>query len=197
MPPSKSLYQRILGPYRLSHHPLCDNFKDHVYIIRGRKVCRGCTMQYSGMLLAFIIIIIGNILSLFKNFTELQIGIILYCLIIPTFLTSFLIQNRKVKDMARFLLGMSFTLAIIIFIFTPNLIVKGWILINFIPGYLYLNKRRKMKNEEECVKCSEYENSPYCPGFQVYADRENIFYSQLKQGGIKDPFALPPEDFEE
>ena len=195
----RNLSQKILGPYRISHHPLCDNFSEHVYHINGKKVCRGCVMQYSGMIVAFVLIIIGNLpsLHLWKFLNEFQVGLVLYLMISPTILTAFIIKNRKIKDFARFTLGASFTIAIAQFLFTPNLIIKFWIAINFIPGYLYLNKRRAVKNEEICQICPEYKNIPYCAGFQTYSQREQIFLSQIMQGGIKDPLSLPPDQLEE
>jgi hypothetical protein len=38
---------------------------------------------------------------------------------------------------------------------------------------------------------------PYCSGYQVYADRENVFLSQAIQGGISDPFSLPPDQLDD
>ncbi|MFX0172539.1 MAG: hypothetical protein ACFE9L_11515 [Candidatus Hodarchaeota archaeon] len=154
-------------------------------------------MQYSGMIISFAIICIGTVIGLWKGYTEIQVGLILYFLITPTFFTAFIINSRLLKDLARFLLGTSFTLAFFLLIFTPNWIIKGWILLNFIPGYIYLNKRRAKKNNEICSACQERHNIPFCSGYQVYTDRENIFMRQVIQGGIKDPFALPPDQLEE
>lgn len=196
---SRDLRRRILGPYRLSHHPLCTNYSEHVYIIRGRKVCRGCLMQYSGMISSFIIVTMGN-LPIFKwwtGLTEIQVGLVLYAMVIPTLITTFLLDNREIKDVARFLLGASFTIAFIQLIFTPDFLIKGWILINFVPGYIYLNKTRSMKNSDICSACNEFNQMPYCSGYQVYSDRENVFLSQAIQGGIYDPFSLAPDQLDD
>jgi uncharacterized membrane protein len=193
----KSLYQRILGPYRISHHPLCTHFEHHVYQIRGKKICRGCAMQYLGMFCALFIMIIGYPMKWWYGLKEIQIGVLLYLLIIPTVLTAFLIENRIIKDIARFLLGTSFSIAFVLLIFTPDWIIKIWILINFIPGYMYLNRRRIQKNEEVCLTCSEKDQFPYCSGYQIYADRENIFLTQAFHGGIHDPFSLPPDQIDD
>lgn len=195
----QNLSKKILGPYRISHHPLCNNFSDHTYNINGRKVCRGCFMQYSGMILSLFIILLGSLpsLQLWNRLNEIEVGLIIYLMILPTFITAFIIKNRKMKDFARFMLGASFTIAIIQFVFTPSVFIKIWIALNFIPGYLYLNRRRAKKNEEICHLCPEYGNIPYCSGYQIYVDREQIFVSQLIHGGIKDPFSLPPEQMDD
>ena len=195
----RDLKTRILGPYRTSHHPLCDNFIEHTYLIRGRKVCRGCAMQYSGMVLAFLLVILVSlpIINFWPEMSEFQIGVLLYFLIFPTILTAFVIKNRIFKDFARLLLGVAFSLAFLLFLFTSNLFVKGFIFINFLPGYIYLQKCREHKNNEICKECNEYEHFPHCSGYQIYDDREKIFISQVQQGGIKDPFALSPNDLDE
>ncbi|MFX0208884.1 MAG: hypothetical protein ACFFDT_23070 [Candidatus Hodarchaeota archaeon] len=194
---TRNLDRRILGPYRISHHPFCDQFKDHIYVFRGTKVCRGCVMQYSGVIFSFFVIVFGNLLDLWYGLTEFQVGLVLYMLILPTILTALWIENRKIKDVARFLLGASFSLAFIQFVFTPNWLIKGWILLNFIPGYFYLNQRRAKSNNQVCSLCKESANTPHCAGFQIYADREKIFLTQAVHGGIQDPFALHPDKLEE
>ncbi|UCE14301.1 MAG: hypothetical protein JSV04_03770 [Candidatus Heimdallarchaeota archaeon] len=194
---TRNLVRRILGPYRISHHPLCDHYKDHVYRFRGNKICRGCVMQYSGMIFSFFIITIGTFFQWWKGLTEIQVGLVLYAMILPTLLTAFLIENRIIKDVARFLLGASFSLAFIQFVFTPDWLIKLWILINLIPGYIYLNKRRAKKNDEVCNQCEERINIPLCSGYQIFADREKIFMAQAVKGGIHDPFALSPDQLEE
>jgi len=199
MSDSRDLTRKILGPYRLSHHPLCDDFDDHVYSIRGKIFCRGCVMQYSGMIISFSIIILGHlpILKWWNGLTEYQVGFVLYLMILPTIITALFIHNRNIKDFARLLLGASFTLAIIQLIFTPNWLIKGWILLNLIPGYIYLNRRREAKNRKVCESCEEFKQMPYCRGFQIYADRENVFLKQAAQGGIRDPFALSPDQLDD
>lgn len=197
MKTQRTLTRRILGPYRISHHPLCSNFEEHIYLIKDRKVCRGCVMQYSGMIISFLILWGGYLIGLWYGLTEIQVGFILYLLIIPTFLTAFIVKTRQIKDIARFLLGASFMLALLLLVFTPDWIIKVWILLNFIPGYIYLNKRRAKRNNEICSTCQERHNIPFCSGYQIYTDREKIFMSQAIRGGIKDPFALSPDQLED
>ncbi|MHA1994220.1 MAG: hypothetical protein ACW97Z_06740 [Candidatus Hodarchaeales archaeon] len=155
-------------------------------------------MQYSGMSLAVFLIFFDFFFQvLFSTLTEFQFGIVLYFLILPTFLTTFIIKNRLLKDISRFMLGLAFTFAIFLVFTSPDWIVKGYLLLNFIPGYYYLQKRRETKNEEICIECQEYEHRPYCSGYQTYQDRESIFLSQASQGGIQDPFALSPDSLDD
>lgn len=193
---ARELYRKILGPYRISHHPLCEEFYDHVYVIKGKKVCRGCVMQYSGMISALIVIIAGFFAGLWTGLTEVQVGALLYLMIIPTFITALMLKIRALKDIARFLLGCSFTLAFVLLLFTPDWLIKAWIVINFAPGYWYLNKRREKKNKQTCLQCSEYNKIPDCPGYQILADRERIFTSRVYNGGVNDPYSLPPDQLD-
>ena len=64
-------------------------------------------------------------------------------------------------------------------------------------GYIYLNKKRAKKNNELCSHCEEKDKIPDCSGYQIYSDREKIFFAQAAQGGIHDPFALPPDQLDE
>lgn len=154
-------------------------------------------MQYLGMATAMLIIGLGFFLGLWTGLTEWDLVLVLYLLIVPTFLTAFLIKNRIMKDISRFLLGTAFTTAFVALILMPDWLVKGIILAHFIPGYIYLNRKRSQKNETICTQCSEYTQIPHCPGYQVYAERERIFLSHAVQGGIQDPFAVAPEKLQE
>ena len=94
----------VLSPYRLAHHPLCSKFDDHLYIIRGKKVCRGCVNLYSGMIagiiLAPIFVFVLNI-SFWVTFIATNI------MFIFTPISAFLKPPRWFKDISRFLLGVA------------------------------------------------------------------------------------------
>lgn len=154
-------------------------------------------MQYSGMAAALLIISLGFFLGWWSGLSTWDLALIVYLLIAPTFLTTFLVKNRIMKDLSRFLLGMAFLTAFVVLLLIPDWFIKGLILVHFIPGYFYLNKRRSQQNEGICTQCGEYPTIPNCPGYQVYADRERIFVGQAVQGGIHDPFAVAPEKLQE
>lgn len=194
---SKSLANRFIGPYRISHHPLCDNFNDHVFIIRGKKVCRGCALFYPGVLLATIISTIGIFTGFWKTWTEIDYIISLYTLVIPTFLTTYLIKIRKLKDISRFMLGIAYTLTLFIVILHPNWLLKVIVLIHIIPGNYIMNSKRSQKNNEVCDKCDEKEERPYCSGYKEYKIREKIFTAAEAQGGFMDPFAVDGSELED
>ncbi|MHA2274048.1 MAG: hypothetical protein ACXACI_19570, partial [Candidatus Hodarchaeales archaeon] len=103
-------------------------------------------MQYSGMAIALLIIGLGFFMGWWTGLAEWELVLTLYLLIAPTFLTAFLIKNRIMKDSSRLILGMAFTTAFVGLIFASWL-VKGLILVHFIPGYIYLNRRRSQQNE--------------------------------------------------
>lgn len=154
-------------------------------------------MQYTGMIAAFLLIIAGILGKWWSGLAEFDIGAFLYLIITPTVISTFFVDNRVFKDVSRFLLGVSFTTAFILLIVTPDLLVKGWILINFIPGYLYFSYRREKKNRMICLSCNEFKKTPYCSGYRIYAERENIFLDRLARGSIRDPLALPPDSIDE
>ncbi len=44
-----------LRGFLLSHHPACERFSRHVFVVRGRRVCLGCASAYPGALSAFLV----------------------------------------------------------------------------------------------------------------------------------------------
>jgi len=168
--------------YVLAHHPLCDNYRSHVYIIAGRKICRGCLCQYTGVIAGMIIPFIVILLDWWTGMTDIQIGVILYILITPSVFTGLLdTEKRKFKDVARFLLGVAFTWSFILLIVTSNNIVRLWILVNFIPGAIFFSYLRGRRNEKTCQQCTEISDRPYCSGLGDYSRALDVIYPENKQ----------------
>ena len=87
-----------------SHHPNCSLFADHVYTIKGYRICRGCTNFYSGLVLGVVFYIIFSFYKIID--VPLSLLIIIFTFI-PTTFSVFLKLNRIIKDIARFSLGFS------------------------------------------------------------------------------------------
>ena len=45
-------------PIVLSHHPLCGRFDEHVFVLRGRSICRGCAIAYPVAIAALLALLI-------------------------------------------------------------------------------------------------------------------------------------------
>ncbi|MHA1116520.1 MAG: hypothetical protein ACTSRR_11540 [Candidatus Heimdallarchaeaceae archaeon] len=87
-----------------SHHPNCSFFANHVYVIKGYRICRGCTNFYSGLAIGVIFYLS---FSFYKVLDVPALLLIIISTFIPTIFTVFFEIKRIIKDIARFLLGFS------------------------------------------------------------------------------------------
>ncbi len=176
----------LLYPYRLAHHPLCSQFKDHVYIIRGMEVCRGCVNMYSGVLLGLILIPIFDVvlnMNYWIAFT-LNWGLFLF-----TPASVFLNPPRFVKDFSRMLLGVAIPNTFNIVILSIIKLTTGFnwgafsiLIITMLMYYFsrkYFSKLRDKRNEQVCRNCDQFYN-PRCEGMRKSADRATAISSHEK-----------------
>ena len=47
-------FQKLLDGL-LAHHPNCECYSSDVYIIKGVRVCKGCTLTITGLILSFLL----------------------------------------------------------------------------------------------------------------------------------------------
>lgn len=198
----------VLGPYLLTHHPLCEHFEDHVFNIRGIKVCRGCTMLYSGMIISIILLLIGSALSgiFVPNFVafwyadvmtlfiyEIGAVILLYLLVVPAVGISLTDLPRPIKDAARFVLGgtMALSLLIILSPFYSTIFLRIWVLLNFIVFWFSMSYYRKKRNDKQCNECTD-KREDGCPGYDLLDDRKKV----ISRGKVfRDAFAETDDSF--
>ena len=105
----KRFFQLIL-PFHFSHHPLCNNFRQEVVKIGSWYICRGCLCVYSSMLFSLFIIVFVN------PFINFSLGVKFFLVLIvssPTWIGFlFKFNNRILKDLLRFSLGLGWGIAI-------------------------------------------------------------------------------------
>ena len=176
----------LLYPYRLAHHPLCSQFKDHVYIIRGMEVCRGCVNMYSGVLLGLILIPIFDIFLHMNYWMAFALNWGLYLF---TPISVFLHPPRVVKDFSRMLLGVAipntFNIIVLSIIKLTTGFNWGALIILIVTALLYyfsrkyFSKLRDRRNEEVCRNCDQFYN-PRCEGMKKSADRATALSSHKK-----------------
>ncbi len=179
----------LMYPYRLAHHPICDKFKDHMYTIRGVKVCRGCFNLYLGQFIG-IITTITVIYGFHVTFSYWFPFWLTYVLFTFTPLSVILEPPRPVKDFFRFLLGIaviSSYLAIILafiellqrFSWYPLIAIIALILTHIIARVILIPLRKK-QNKAICESCEQY-NLPRCDGMKYYYDR-HVSLAAFKKG---------------
>ncbi|MDH5403874.1 MAG: hypothetical protein OEY49_15360, partial [Candidatus Heimdallarchaeota archaeon] len=102
-------------------------------------------------------------------------------LIIPTIFSSFFKPPRKIRDVARLLLGINQTVMLYVLLLALKELNWVIILITISPYILFsttLSKKRNKSNDDVCKNCSEV-NNPRCSGLREYYDR-----LQIINGGI-------------
>lgn len=161
-----------LYPYRLAHHPLCERFSNHVYHIKGYKVCKGCINLYIG----FIVGIILAPIAIFVLNIDFWIAVIATnILYIFTPLSVLINPPRIVKDFFRFLLGIAMISMIVTIILTIIELFSGfnvWALtimiitmLIYIVSRTYFMRLRSKRNEKVCRECDQFYHSR-CEGMQ-------------------------------
>ncbi len=167
----------VLSPYRLAHHPLCTKFDDHVYTIKGRKVCRGCLNLYSGMIFGLIL---APIVVFVLHISFWIAFIATNSMFILTPISAFLKPPRWFKDISRFLLGIAMISAGLSVILAIVELTKGmdWgafaVIIITLSVYFgsraYFTRFRDRKNEQVCRNCEQFYH-PRCEGMRSVVDK--------------------------
>ncbi|MHA2172377.1 MAG: hypothetical protein ACXAB7_21105 [Candidatus Kariarchaeaceae archaeon] len=105
-----------------------------------------------------------------------QYHFILWALFLPTVMTSLLKPRRKIRDIARFSLGVAIMLALALFILA---LIEGvwWLAALIIVIYSIfrtkLSQMRENSNKKVCQNCPEVDN-PRCSGLREFFDRQMI-----------------------
>ena len=167
----------MLSPYRLAHHPLCKNFDDHMYRIKGQKVCRGCVNLYCGFIAGLIL---APIMVFVLKVTFWMVFVAMLVLFIFTPISAFLDPPRLIKDVSRFFLGIAMIaagLSVILSIVTLAQAMNWWafvvILVTialYFSSRAYFTRFRNRKNEQVCRKCDQFYR-PRCDGMVDAVDR--------------------------
>ncbi len=186
----RSVNKWITDPLKFAHHPLCETFSNHVFIIRGRKLCRGCTMFYPSL-------VIGTILSLIFGIFQLPtilLAALMTALLLPTMVSLIISLPRPIRDANKAILGLDSGIGVTVVLLHPVIIVKVIVLLVAIPSAVILEKVRKNRDLKTCKICPEYQQrmSLECSGFKVVGNRVKIV-DLVSQPMLPDPLQKEPE----
>ncbi|MHA2225011.1 MAG: hypothetical protein ACXAC8_07390 [Candidatus Hodarchaeales archaeon] len=171
---------QLFSPYILAHHPLCDKYKQEVFLFWKLNFCRGCTLLFSTTIVFSLFLIIFNPLNIF---TLVEVFFIVIGVTSPTWIGlihSF--QNRRIKDLLRILLGVGWSIAIAEIWLQPMWIDKFLIFILMIGfWYVFFQLRRLQTSIGQntlCSSCDEFSDK-VCIGFKKQHEAENIYSREL------------------
>ena len=183
----KSISERIkrfyyeIKPLLLSHHPDCNEFRDHVFELKGKKFCIGCFIGYPSMLLTILVLFLIQIYNFIHHRILLIIGLVLFCtyaLKIFKFM-----RDIKGKIFIRILIGAG--LGFLFWgIFGSPLTPLDKILSSIVMfGGLYLvySTVRVISVFYTCHKCSYDGDWKHCPGFKNNPKYHEIELNEKKE----------------
>ncbi len=159
-------------PYRLAHHPICSHFDDHVYMIKGLRICRGCVNMYSGVLIGIILAPIAVFVLQINFWVAFATTNVLY---IFTPISIIFNPPRIIKDISRLLLGVALISSLLSIVLSVVRLVEGLnygaisvIIITFsiyLSSRFYFSRLRDKRNENVCRNCEQF-YLPRCDGMR-------------------------------
>jgi hypothetical protein len=147
-------FLRERNPRIFAHHPDHPAFSDHVWVFHGLILCKGCTITFAGMIFGALLYLPTSWL---KWFSDVQIGFIFLALLLPTLVATLLHLPRIVKHIARFLLGILMTSALMMLFITDSWEVRLAIVFVYLVIKIPLKRKRHHENE---MLIKQYTHSP-------------------------------------
>jgi hypothetical protein len=154
-----NLARRLLSkidsdPIILSHHPLCGKFEDHVFKIRGRYVCIGCTTVYPSAILTALVLWIGNSSSFAIAF---PIAVSAFALNLLRFSS----RSHRLSILFNISLGVSLGASLLSAIYAPENLRLAVVFVELAVAITFsLAKGRRMR--AKCKSCPRYREFPAC-----------------------------------
>jgi hypothetical protein len=136
-------YVRRRNPDLFAHHPDHPAFRDHTWTVGGLRVCKGCSFTYTGMLLGGVAYAATRWL---ESLSDPQVGLAFAALLAPTLATSLWESPRAARHLARVLLGVLLSSALIEVFVTRSWAVRATILAAYLAARIPLDRKRRRGN---------------------------------------------------
>lgn len=137
-------FLRERNPNLFAHHPDHPAFREHVWVFQGLSLCKGCTATFAGMIFGGLLYLLTGWL---KWFSDIQIGFIFLALLLPTPVATLLSFPRIAKHVARFLLGILMTSALVMLFITDSWAVRSAMVFTYLAVRIPLERKRRRDNE--------------------------------------------------
>lgn len=154
-----NLARRILSridsdPIILAHHPLCGEFEDHVFKIRGRYVCIGCATVYPSAILTALLLSITNSSSF-----EIALPIALSAFALN--LMRFLSKSHRLSILFNASLGVSLGASLLSAIHAPENLQLVVVFVGLAVAFSF-SLLKGYRLFAKCKNCPRYREFPYC-----------------------------------
>ena len=173
-------YIQLMLPFHFSHHPLCNNFKQEVVKIGSWYICRGCFCVYSSMLFSLFISVFVNP---FITFSLGEKFLLVLLVSSPTWIGFlFKFNNRIIKDLLRFSLGLGWGIALGELWLQPLWSDKFLIFFLMIIFWVVFRKVRSIQTGQKvlilCDNCTAL-NDEACLGYKKKFEAERKYSREI------------------
>lgn len=142
-------------PIILAHHPLCGRYDDHFFIIRGRKVCRGCLTVYPTAA-------VGAIALILLGITDFEVLLIASLALFSVNLSRLVLKRTKWSNVVfNVILGLCLSTTIFSMLNCPAGLVPLYypFVIAVYFSFMIYRGHRMLKG---CRQCPHYASFPAC-----------------------------------
>lgn len=172
---------RAIKPIVWSHHPLCEEYKDHTLRILGKDICIGCFVGYTS---AIIFLLIGSLTGLFSTLTQ-QLLWRYGWLFSAGFLFSLfrLTKYKPLKIFSKILIGMGLAFFLVAIWVYPWIIgVKILAIFLFLQmTFIIINLVRALDMYHTCKKCAFKADWDHCPGMGIIMQNLNKLHENPEE----------------
>ena len=155
---------KLISMQYLAHHPLCNKFKNHVFVIGSLFLCVGCTSLLLGFISFTILFFILQDIFLARPLILASVATAgVFIALVQVLLRP---SNKWIKALFRIALGIglgSFTGLIVL---VPNWGLKIGLFLFLLPGVYLYNILRGLSPYIECERCSVKFIEPSCDYYQ-------------------------------
>ncbi|WP_371806086.1 hypothetical protein [Candidatus Lokiarchaeum ossiferum] len=155
----------------LSHHPPCEQFKNHTFGLFSLQFCIGCFIGYPSMIFAIVLSYFFATYSVLRAdiLFFLGLGMLSFQLLSLSPITE--IKILKIFQKAFIGFGAGLILHSAYLLINASIIVKIFLLMAIsVGGYIPLQVLHMKKSKEVCNQCKDKWNSALCPTDMCFAD---------------------------
>lgn len=158
----RGLWWQHAGWFTFAHKPLCDHYQHDTVALGKYRICRSCTLVYSGFLGTLLCVV------LLLPLTEIA-GWLTLALIGATSILSYpplyKTHSRLLRDLLRSSLGVS--IALTLGLLASMQLEFGISAASALAGFwLIFGKLRQTTKRSKCQTCPEYSENQICSGYK-------------------------------
>jgi len=158
----RGLWWRHAGWFTFAHKPLCDHYQHDTFALGKYRICRSCTLVYSGFFATILCIILLFPLTVITGWVTLSLISATSILSYPPLYKG---HSRFLRDILRSSLGVS--IAMTLGLLASKQLIFGISAVAALGGFwLVFGRLRQTTKRSKCQTCPEYSESAICSGYK-------------------------------